>query len=112
MTNKPELPSSVKIGYSTYEIEVLDHKVAYAKGCLGEINFDNGVIKIDTSATKSSVANTLLHEIIHAVYQAASAREVSNPTEEYLTCMYANGLTQVFVDNPDILTFIKESCDG
>lgn len=109
---KPKLPTSVKIGYIVYDIVDWNHEIADARNNYGEIDYVKNTIKVDTEHGGVKAANTLLHEIIHGVHRSASAHEVEGATEEFLTCIYADGLTQVFMDNPDVLDFIKESCNA
>jgi len=102
-----ELPKNVKIGYATYKIIDWDPEIADASGHFGMIRYAKREIKIDTSHGDIKTANTLLHEIIHGVHYSMSMSEVEKWGKEYLTCIHADGLMQVFLDNPKVVDVIS-----
>ena len=108
MAGKIELPESVKVGWANYQIVVMDPDVGTARSLLGEHNSTDHIISVDISKGWPTSLEVLLHEITHAIFHAASYSEVDGPTEEYTTTVLGNGLTQVFMDNPHIVEFIRK----
>ena len=108
MENKIELPETVKVGWANYKIVVMNPEVGMARCLLGEHNGAERIISVDISKGWSTSLEVLLHEIVHAIFHAASYSEVDKPTEEYTVTVLGNGLTQVFMDNPHIVEFISK----
>ena len=57
--------------------------------------------------TGVSHANTLIHEILHAIVYQWNM-ELEEKDEERLVNGLANGLTTIFVDNPKLMDFLKD----
>lgn len=107
-----ELPKSVKVAGFTYSIRTVNSIEEIEKdmdGVSGFIDFIKQEIVICTAFSIERQVETLLHEIIHAVhchYHIESI--VPNPEdEENLTTTTAEGLFQVFKDNPKFLPLFK-----
>lgn len=99
------LPTRVIVGY---------RKIKIKKAKLGE---DYGVYKgrkheilIDKNQRDTELQNTLLHEIIHAVWDLADLKE--GDTEEKIVTLIANGLSQVFLNNPTVFKFFQTSLNN
>ena len=91
----------LKIGHLTYKVEQVDKEHMEAASIYGSCNHEKQTIKLSKEMTKERHAEVLLHEIIHAVFHAYNIR--TEDGEERVTTSLANGLTQVFVDNPDLM---------
>lgn len=101
-----KLPRKVKIG--CYDISVVDWHphAAAALGRYGEFSSLELLIRIDLSVNPVVIANTLLHELMHAIYWVYEIRD-GDDQERTVTTM-ATGMTQVFKDNPNIVNFISD----
>lgn len=103
-----DLPSSVKVAYRTYRIEMLDHWEATEKQRFGECDKNAAVIRLDEKLDRFKMANTVLHELIHAIWYAFNGPE-AKITEENIAFVVSNGLTTVLRDNPALAVWLTEA---
>jgi hypothetical protein len=73
-------------------------------GSLGICDRLNLTIKLRTDLPIQQTVNTLLHEIMHACYDACELVDSSN--EETIVTLLTNALQQVGQDNPDVIKWI------
>ena len=99
------IPEKIKVGYREYKLEKWKQTVANANDAHGQFFAKEGIIGYTEEEKGISHANTLLHEILHAiVYQwNIELGDKEEPVVNGLT----NGLTTVFVDNPNLLDYLK-----
>ena len=98
------LPKTIKIGYTDYELEIWPDTFASTEKAQGEF-FE------EDEKLSSRGVNTLIHEILHAlIYQYGLAEDVKD-IEEKVVNTTANGLSAVFKDNPWLIDYIKEYGD-
>lgn len=102
-------PTSVRVGHFDYVIEQWTPRSAQAASRYGESSSVEQVIRVDTSQHPQRVRETLLHEILHAVFRSMGFDDVQNPSEEFIVGATAHVLTQVMVDNPDVRAWLFES---
>ena len=109
-----QMKKKIKIGYEDIAINVIDFKVNDKKdeSVLGEYDSTNAKIDIQERQNARSEANTLLHEVIHAVvYQTGLNSEgnvLSKEENEELTVnAISNSLSQVFRDNKWFLPYLQ-----
>jgi len=100
-------PDKIKIGYRDYKLEVWKQTVASANEAQGQFFAKEGVIGYTAEETGVSHANTLIHEILHAIVYQWNM-ELEEKDEEKLVNGLANGLTTIFVDNPKLMDFLKD----
>ena len=101
------IPDKIKVGYKEYKLEEWKQTVASANEAQGQFFSKEGVIGYVTTEKGVSHANTILHEILHAIiYQWNIGLEEKE--EEKLVNGITNGLTTVFVDNPKLMDYLKE----
>jgi hypothetical protein len=101
----------IKIGYKNYKIKSLDSIVSKCNEINGQFLASDGMIALSSTEDNISHANTLIHEIFHAiVYQWAI--ELDDKEEEKICNTLANGLTTVCVDNPWLLPYIQKQLKG
>ena len=100
------IPEKIKVGYREYKLEKWKQTVANANDAHGQFFAKEGIIGYTEEEKGISHANTLLHEILHAiVYQwNIELGDKEEPVVNGLT----NGLTTVFVDNPKLMDYLKE----
>lgn len=99
-----ELPKQVKIGWRVFRIEAFDPLEAIGKDRYGECNKVSGVIRVDTVHGARQSAETLLHEILHAMFSIFRMREKDD--EEDIVQTASHGLASIWVDNPDVMAWI------
>ena len=104
---KIAMPESIKIGYRDYRLEKWKQTVANANDAHCQF-FEKEVVIVYTEEEKGvSHANTILHEILHAVIYQWNI-ELGDKEEEHLVSALSNGLTTVLVDNPKLMDYFKE----
>lgn len=102
---------NIKIGYRDYKIKNLDSIVSRCNEINGQFLASDGVIALSSTEDNISHANTLIHEVLHAiVYQWGI--ELDDKEEERICNTLANGLTTVFVDNPSLLSYLQKNLKG
>ena len=103
------LPEEIRIGYRTYQVVEWNAEVAKASGKYGECDHLELVIRLDVTHGDVEVMNTLIHEILHAIFAVTGISEVTEWKEEYLVSAQASCLTQVMIDNPDLMKFLSKA---
>ena len=101
------IPSTVKIGYKNYKLEEWKQTVASANEAQGQFFSKEGIIGYTSDEEGVSHANTILHEIIHAVVYQWNI-DVGEK-EETIVNGLTNGLTTVLVDNPKLMDYLRKS---
>ena len=100
------LPAKVKIGFRDYEV-VVEPSPDFAEMRHGECDCTLGRIRIaEKISTTPEGALTFLHEILHGVWAHWEIKH-GDKTEEQYVAQFAEGLSQVFRDNPDVLSYLK-----
>ena len=97
------VPTHIKLGYRTLVVEprLMDDFGEY-------INSENKII-YNSKQTPPELVNTILHELLHAIFEDRVVGLVSDRNEETIVNALANGLMSVFVDNPQLLNFIQNN---
>ena len=103
---KITMPESIKIGYRDYRSEKWKQTVANANDAHGQFFAKEGVIGYTEEEKGVSHANTILHEILHAIIYQWNI-ELGEKEEEHLVSALSNGLTTVLVDNLDLIDYLK-----
>lgn len=93
--NPDQRPVMVKVGAHHFTI-VYEHPIVFQGDQLnGQFDPPSALIKVDDQRPASMMAETLLHEVVHAI---ASDRRLG--LEEHQVDQVAAGLAAVFADNP------------
>ena len=100
------IPEKIKIGYREYKLEEWKQTVATANEAHGQFFSKEGIIGYITDEKGVSHANTLLHEILHAIIYQWNM-DLDEKVEESVVNGLANGLTTIFVDNPNLIDYLK-----
>ena len=104
---------TIKIGYQTYKIEVWSSTQASSNEAYGEFFQKDKAIGVDGREEGASAANTILHEIMHGVvYQWGLTEEFSDEKEARIVNSMVNWFTQVLVDNPWLMPWLKEQIEN
>jgi hypothetical protein len=103
---KIQVPTSIKIGYRDYKLEEWKQTVATANEAQGQFFQKEGIIGYVVTEEGVSHANTVLHEVLHAIIYQWNM-DLEEKVEEQVVNGLANGLTTVFVDNPELMDYLK-----
>lgn len=98
---------ALKVGRKHYRVKYR----TLTPALLGRMSYGHSVIQIDDGQTNPETADTLLHEILHAIW---AHRNLSDRCrEERAVTELTSGLIAVFRDNPGLLqhleTLVKEA---
>ena len=110
-------PPKVKVGYKDIDIDLVRSDFTKQTDCYGEYQHRANKIEIQKDLTPTDFANTLLHEILHAVVYEHSLTCDGNvlsvdTNEEIVVNSITNGLMTVIKDNPWFLKFLQENIHG
>ncbi len=103
---KIQVPTSIKIGYRDYKLEEWKQTVATANEAQGQFFQKEGIIGYVVDEKGVSHANTILHEVLHAIIYQWNI-DLDEKMEEVVVNGLTNGLTTVFVDNPELMDYLK-----
>jgi hypothetical protein len=99
------IPNKVKIGALDYRIEV----AVLPDNDYGNCDTHIQLITLTPNQTSQSAADTLLHEILHAIYNDSGLFTIKRPDEEITVRLIATWLKGVFRDNPEVTSFILDA---
>ena len=107
------MEKKIKIGYQDIVIERETSTFQKQTDCYGEYEHRKNQITIQNGLGPLDEANTLLHEILHAVVYINSLTQSGQPLdtenkEEVVINTITNGLAQVLRDNKWLLPYFKE----
>ena len=103
-----DLPKSIRVGYRDFAVEAWDPLAASGAACFGEFASMQGVIRLRADLPPQELANTLLHELMHAMHFTGGIRG-GEKSEEDTVVILANQLAQVWRDNPEFVQFMSEA---
>lgn len=95
-----KIPKQIKVCGHVYEIEACDDAWMDDSEKWGQCDRQKLKIKYFSGLPESRMIETVLHEIVHAIYYEYDL-ETARTEEEFVTRMSA-GLYQVFTDAKDI----------
>ena len=101
-----ETPEKIKIGYRDYKLEEWKQTVASANDAHGQFFAKEGIIGYTVEEKGVSHANTIIHECLHAIIYQWNM-DLEEKVEELVVSGLANGLTTIFVDNPELMDYLK-----
>ena len=105
-------PAKVKVGPHTYTVVVdrsaIDRlSVEGGDRRLGECDAQRLTITVDPDQAPSQLADTLVHELLHACFDLIGAGEdVTGDVEERLVRRLAPVVVQVVADNPRLVAWL------
>lgn len=98
------IPKRVRVGCFWFRIEVAEFEDQEADGTFGHMNPINQKIRLRPGMTPQNLANTFIHEVLHAINWLSGAgvhtSESYNLTEEDFVTKTAHGLASFWQDNP------------
>ena len=102
------LPSKIKIGYADYKIEKRSSQFCEREDMFGDCDTKLSRIRYNIAQSRKELANTILHEILHALFHTEGIT-VPARTEEFVVRNLANGLLGFIQDNPKFLNWLKRA---
>lgn len=100
-----QLPAAVKVGYKTYRIVEMSDVESDQHRASGQTMHILGRMTINLGMGTREAAETLLHEIMHAVWSIWKMPH-KDIEEEPAVSSLAAGLATVWRDNPEVLAWI------
>jgi len=109
---KNRLPDTIDIGYAPISIAQVDSdQLEGLTGCsMGAYSALRRRIAIVTGYGGLEDANTLTHELNHAIYQEASLEE--GDSEERIVGIMTDGMIEAMRRNPELFDWIKDQIHG
>ena len=112
---KTKAPDKIKVGWKNIDIQYV--KASFKKDntdCYGQFLNRENKIELQDEITGDDLANTMLHEIMHAIAYHSSLNQGNGPlkdddNEEITVNSMSNWLIGVMKDNPWFLDFLKDN---
>ncbi len=98
------MPSVVRVGNLKYNVTVKPRIHMDTLQCMGICHLDLGEIWVADYLKDDMLAETLLHEILHAIHAGYDLDDDS--TEEEFTLSTARGLALLWRDNPKLVEWM------
>jgi hypothetical protein len=107
------LPKSVLVGPYFYDIERFTKNQGDVSGLFGYCNNEIQRIEVSESLTDQCLADTLLHENLHAIFYVSGLRENKEilEHEEAIVSQLSSGLIAFMRANPDFMPYLKQLLD-
>lgn len=99
-----KLPSPISVAGMTYTIVYGDKMIQNEDKC-GECHNQTGSIRIAVGMGEDMTVNTVIHEVLHAIYHCYGIEDKDE--EERVVNTMATGLFQVLKDNKNLFNFIR-----
>jgi|TARA_R110000803_G_scaffold209119_1_gene278368 hypothetical protein len=94
---------SIKIGSTDYSIEY----VPLNEELFGDFSYFNSRIRIEQNLTGPPLVDTVLHEVLHAIWRLGQLKD-KKEDEERAVAIMASYLTQVLRDNPALMPWLRK----
>lgn len=101
------MPHSVRVGAFDFAVEDWDPRQANSASRFGECDKQQNIIRVRTDIPRQRVAEVLLHEINHAVWEVGACDELAE--EERVISAISMVWCQIWRDNPDLIAFLSEA---
>lgn len=98
-----KLPKKIKVGAVDYTVHTLSPK---DKGQYGVCVYEHQRIYLTPNMLHQQASDTLLHEVMHAIWSEAGLDHIPDLNEETIIRTMATWLRIVLRDNPDFAKFI------
>lgn len=104
-------PKTVLIDSVRYKINYVDYPVILdGQQCLGMIDYNSGVIEIDSSKCGDTVLpKVLMHEIVHGILEERNVQDFLGDNTENIVDNLAIGFVNLIRQNPGLIEFIVEN---
>ena len=106
------IPKKIRVSFADLDIKFVDDP-EFDANSYGEFCSNTNSIKLSLKASPQDMANTLLHELVHAAVWYGGLKDDGFPLEddkheEHVVNVVTNQLCQIIKDNPKILTILKK----
>ena len=98
-------PLTIKIGAIDYDVFLVDDMDEDYGYCVPHLQ----QIVLSKNQSHQSVSDTLLHEVLHAIWHESGLFDIKRPSEEQIVRTFSTWLCIVYRDNPKLLEIIKDS---
>lgn len=103
-----KMPKSIRFGARTIALRFGDNDFGNDKfGCFFS---DPPTIVLNRQMSVGSRADTVMHELIHAVLALRNPNLVNQKTEEALAATFGEALSEILLRNPELVRWIMEGC--
>jgi hypothetical protein len=102
-------PKKLKIGAIDYTVHLLEPKEVEQYGvCL----YEHQRIYLSRNMLHQQASDTLLHEVLHAIWNEAGLDHIPDLNEETIVRTMSTWLRIVFVNNPNFAKFVLNAEDS
>tara|TARA_R110002126_G_scaffold142172_1_gene287733 strand:+ start:85 stop:525 length:441 start_codon:yes stop_codon:yes gene_type:complete len=106
------LPKKIKISFADVDVKTTND-VKFTDDFYGEYSSRENKITIANGIQDKDMANTVLHELVHAAVWYGGLKDEGSAleddkNEEHVVNIVTNQLCQIFRDNPTLLTIIDK----
>jgi hypothetical protein len=101
---KSKYPKKIKLGPYTYEVKTFPEVTEETDH--GACVYSQQVIFLSKNQHAERAGDTLLHEVLHAIWDLAGLDVVPDLHEEVVVRSFATWLSAVLKDNPSLASFI------
>lgn len=106
---KKDLPfDTIKVLYQVNKLIPVESRDADKREIQGQYHAKEQEIDYDQSLRPDEKANTILHEVLHALVYTMSIKFKDHDQEESVVNSMSNGIITVLKDNPDFLGWLKD----
>jgi hypothetical protein len=102
----PGLPPTVTVGPYEYTFREIDELERNRNGYMGLCSEEDLEIAIALGTAPAHQAETMVHELLHAIWGAGSLADEGPVDEEQIVTVLAKGILQVARDNPEVISWI------
>ena len=96
-------PTKIRIGPNDVEVEY----VSLNGELFGDYSFINNLIRVDKTLRGGPLVDTVLHEILHAIWRLGQLKDVKE-TEERTVSVTASYFAQIIRDNPELIAWLQK----
>ena len=109
-----KLKKTIRINYEDVKIDIVESSNGIDGHFFGEYDSNKNIINLDKNQSSRSMANSLLHEVMHAaVYHSGLNTEGNclskDKDEELVVNNLTNALSQIIRDNNWFLPYIQKN---
>ena len=102
-------PTKVRVGYQDYEILLVPKD--YLDSASGLCQPQQGRILLEGGLGRRARAETLLHEILHAIVHSWGIEGILGDSEEQIVSLISLGMASVIRQNPALVVWFSKELD-
>lgn len=102
-------PKKVKVKESEFSIIPRSKAWGQKHEAYGRITYEKQMIEFDQSQTPRELVDTLIHECLHLIVSEYEITFKTMKLEEQAVTKMANGITDLFTHNPNLLDWVKSN---